>query len=67
LYGQSTTDRGTDMATQTSNPHPTETDDTVICAGCGHPVDALNDLASIPDPTDQTQMIVWHVDCEITR
>jgi hypothetical protein len=46
------------------NPHPTETDDTVICAGCGHEVDSLNDLASIPDPADGTQMIVWHVDCE---
>lgn len=47
----------------TQSPHPPETSDTVICAGCGHPVDALDDTATV-DSRDGTDLIHWHVQCD---
>jgi hypothetical protein len=54
------------MNPTTTNPHPPAADEleTVDCAGCGHPVSTMDDLASIDDPSDPTRVVAWHVDCE---
>jgi hypothetical protein len=46
-------------------PHPPLVGDadTVICAGCGHEVSSMDDIACFDNPADQTQMIVFHVNC----
>lgn len=47
-------------------PHPVpagQADDVLTCAGCGHPVAALDDTAAQDDVRAPDGFVVWHVDC----
>lgn len=47
-----------------ANPHPAMPgDETETCAGCGHPVSGLDDVASVDHPYQHPELIVWHVAC----
>lgn len=50
----------------TENPHPpVPGDETVVCAGCGHPVSGLDDVMAWDDRDAPDGFRVAHVDCDV--